>query len=334
MPVRMECAPAFDYARAAHTTNLVPDNSIQQSLSGASPASAGPKQSAQLKALFSSADAGLRLDLRYVAEATSDAAAFGVPPPVVELNRLDLSGRGHKGPGVYAELNLVEGQAVTFVLRTPPTDEEAHLTPSEGLARETGIPLEQLIHSKTKLRAQDDPLLTPVRPSFLYSNFRYLSMMTSPRNCCEPSSSYAVPSNFLCYLSLYALQSTNDYWLAWIRKSSYKGSWKESVLRSALALKLLIFEPTGAVVASPTFSLPEYIGGTRNWDYRASWIRDASFTLYALLRLGFTYEANGKHLAFVPHAIQISIEANRVAYVEFILDRLKDKNPDGSLQIM
>jgi len=68
------------------------------------------------------------------------------------------------------------------------------------------------------------------------------------------------------------------------------------------------------VVASPTFSLPEFIGGTRNWDYRASWIRDASFTLYALIRLGFTHEAD--------------------AYMEFIYDRLKDKNPDGSLQIM
>ena len=60
-------------------------------------------------------------------------------------------------------------------------------------------------------------------------------------------------------------QETNRYWASWIRKSKYTGSWKEAVHRSALALKLLIYEPTGAIVASPTFSLPEYIGGTRNW---------------------------------------------------------------------
>lgn len=89
------------------------------------------------------------------------------------------------------------------------------------------------------------------------------------------------------------IQTTNQYWVNWIRRSTYTGSWKESVNRSALALKLLIYEPTGAVVASPTFSLPEFIGGGRNWDYRASWIRDSSFTLYALIRLGYTYEANG-----------------------------------------
>lgn len=89
-------------------------------------------------------------------------------------------------------------------------------------------------------------------------------------------------------------QSTNDFWNNWIRKSTYQGLWREAVHRSALALKLLIFEPTGAIVASPTFSLPEMIGGTRNWDYRASWIRDSSFTLYALIRLGFTDEANGQ----------------------------------------
>ncbi|KIM36509.1 glycoside hydrolase family 15 protein [Hebeloma cylindrosporum] len=110
------------------------------------------------------------------------------------------------------------------------------------------------------------------------------------------------------------LQTTNRYWYDWVSQNTYTGSWKESVLRSALALKLLVYEPTGAVVASPTFSLPEYIGGVRNWDYRASWIRDSSFTLYALIRLGFTEEAN--------------------SYLEFIFERLRNKNPDGSLQIM
>ena len=67
------------------------------------------------------------------------------------------------------------------------------------------------------------------------------------------------------HLLIVVLQETNSYWNSWIRRSTYNGSWKEAVNRSALALKLLIYEPTGAVVASPTFSLPEYIGGTRNW---------------------------------------------------------------------
>ena len=69
--------------------------------------------------------------------------------------------------------------------------------------------------------------------------------------------------------------------------------------------KMLVFEETGAIVAAPTFSLPEFIGGQRNWDYRFTWVRDTSFTLYALIRLGFTEEAN--------------------AFVEFILARLRDR---------
>jgi GH15 family glucan-1,4-alpha-glucosidase len=84
---------------------------------------------------------------------------------------------------------------------------------------------------------------------------------------------------------------TVEYWQRWLKKGTYAGRWRDQVYRSALALKLLTYEPTGAIVAAPTTSLPEGIGGVRNWDYRYTWIRDASFTLYALLRIGFTEEA-------------------------------------------
>ncbi|MEM6328276.1 MAG: glycoside hydrolase family 15 protein [Bacteroidota bacterium] len=89
----------------------------------------------------------------------------------------------------------------------------------------------------------------------------------------------------------YALfRGTTDFWRRWLRTCSYTGRWREPVRRSALVLKMLTFEPSGAIVAAPTTSLPEHIGGHRNWDYRYSWIRDAAFTLYGLLRIGFTAE--------------------------------------------
>ncbi len=88
-------------------------------------------------------------------------------------------------------------------------------------------------------------------------------------------------------------EETVAFWRRWIARSTYRGRWREIVQRSALVLKLLTFEPTGAIVAAPTCSLPERIGGVRNWDYRYSWLRDAAFTLYALLRIGFTEEAAG-----------------------------------------
>ena len=109
-------------------------------------------------------------------------------------------------------------------------------------------------------------------------------------------------------------KQTVDYWRRWISKCTYKGRWREMLHRSALALKLLTFEPTGAIVAAPTCSLPEGIGGERNWDYRYTWIRDAAFTLYGLLRIGFTDEA--------------------ARFMDWLERSSHDLNPDGSLQIM
>ncbi|HEV8224378.1 MAG TPA: glycoside hydrolase family 15 protein, partial [Rubrobacteraceae bacterium] len=107
---------------------------------------------------------------------------------------------------------------------------------------------------------------------------------------------------------------TVEYWRRWLSKSTYTGRWREMVHRSALTLKLLTYEPTGAIVAAPTTSLPEGIGGERNWDYRYTWIRDAAFTLYGLLRIGFTEEA--------------------ARFMGWLEDRCYKPKPDGLLQLM
>jgi GH15 family glucan-1,4-alpha-glucosidase len=86
-------------------------------------------------------------------------------------------------------------------------------------------------------------------------------------------------------------QATVKYWQKWLSACTYQGRWREQVQRSALALKLLTFEPTGAIVAAPTAGLPEVVGGSRNWDYRYTWLRDAAFTIYGFLRIGFRAEA-------------------------------------------
>ncbi len=84
---------------------------------------------------------------------------------------------------------------------------------------------------------------------------------------------------------------TERFWRGWLHRSTYQGRWRERVARSAMTLKLMTYAPTGAVVAAPTTGLPEQAGGERNWDYRYTWIRDGSFSIYALLGLGYVEEA-------------------------------------------
>ncbi len=87
------------------------------------------------------------------------------------------------------------------------------------------------------------------------------------------------------------LAATEQWWKKWSDACSYRGHWREQVLRSLITLKALMYEPTGGIVAAPTTSLPEQLGGSRNWDYRFCWLRDATFTLYALLVGGYHDEA-------------------------------------------
>ncbi|POX49283.1 glycoside hydrolase family 15 protein [Streptomyces sp. Ru72] len=110
--------------------------------------------------------------------------------------------------------------------------------------------------------------------------------------------------------------ATVEYWRRWLHQSRYRGRWREMVHRSALTLKLLTYAPTGAILAAPTTSLPERLGGERNWDYRYVWVRDAAFCVYAMLRLGFADEAE--------------------AFMKFVNRHITpgDGGPSGPLQIM
>jgi GH15 family glucan-1,4-alpha-glucosidase len=111
-----------------------------------------------------------------------------------------------------------------------------------------------------------------------------------------------------------AFKQTLNFWHQWVGRSKYQGRWREMVNRSAMTLKLLTSATHGSMVAAPTFGLPEDIGGVRNWDYRYTWIRDASFTVYGLMRLGYTGEAG--------------------AFMRWIEARCGELQPDGALQLM
>ena len=116
------------------------------------------------------------------------------------------------------------------------------------------------------------------------------------------------------------LAATVAFWRNWLSASRYRGRWREVVHRSALTLKLLTYAPTGAIVAAPTTSLPEQIGGERNWDYRYVWVRDAAFCVYALLRLGFTSEADAFAQFIFSHATASQLSADGPLQVMYGID--------------
>jgi GH15 family glucan-1,4-alpha-glucosidase len=122
---------------------------------------------------------------------------------------------------------------------------------------------------------------------------------------------------------LHLFEQTRDFWRHWIGRSRYTGRWREMIERAAITLKLMTYAPSGALVAAPTAGLPEQIGGERNWDYRFTWVRDASFSVYALLGLGYTDEARA-FLRWLNDRVQEAAERSSQLQIMYQIDGSAD----------
>lgn len=228
---------------------------------------------------------------------------------VTDYMPLGMPSAGHGSHDLVRRVRVVRG-TMTFRLSCRPAfnyARDAHQTevgesgasfvsPSLNLGLATGVPLK------------------PDSAGGVVSEFRLAEGETAVFILRETTADEGCGPSLSDEEELALFNETVAYWQKWLAQCTYKGRWREMVNRSALVLKLLTFEPTGAIVAAPTCGLPESLGGARNWDYRYTWIRDAAFTLYALLRIGFTKEAE--------------------KFMGWLEARCRELGPDGTLRVM
>ncbi|HXS37898.1 MAG TPA: glycoside hydrolase family 15 protein [Flavipsychrobacter sp.] len=204
------------------------------------------------------------------------------------IDYMPVSEREHKC-AVIRKITTVRGK-ITYNMQCCPRFNYA-LAQHTAIAEEGGILFEANDENKTKARLlstvaieikNNDGSASFTLEEGQTAYFVFESMMNEEQR----------PSSLEDYVSD-TYKDTSNFWQGWIEQSTYTGRWREIVNRSLITLKLLTSYKYGSVIAAPTFSLPETIGGERNWDYRYTWIRDAAFTMYVFLRLGFIHEAGG-----------------------------------------
>ncbi|KAJ1926070.1 hypothetical protein IWQ60_004115 [Tieghemiomyces parasiticus] len=278
---KVECFPAFNYALDEHITELSPVGHHNSDYEGKSAYTEGII--APVKATHAFSGSGAE-EMGYRSVVIQDRVVFRSASLTMDLRCVAISKEG-------------EVPTVTWDIEDRP--ETGHKGP--GVTCEITLDEGQEVYFILR------------EPPYTHSQCQRVNDPKFHFGVDMPAFSVKDPT-LTAGLMIFLFSETFRYWAKWIGQSTYKGRWRESVNRSALTLKLLTYEPTGAVVAAVTFSLPEEIGGTRNWDYRFTWVRDSAFTLYALMRLGMTEEAH--------------------AYMNFLTKLFSERNADGSLQIM
>ncbi len=252
---------------------------------------------------------GVRRRQLYISDTNVLLTRFLSPQGVAEISDFMAIGGSH--PQQLVRRIKAVRNAIPFRMRCAPRFDYARATcvvRSEAgtivfvAAGQQGTALR--LHSSVKLRIENDAAVCEFELAVGQSAFFVLEDAAAGANG-EAVDSRHVTSAF---------KSTSDFWRRWVKRSSYRGRWRDMVNRSALVLKLLTSDEHGSIVAAPTFGLPEEIGGVRNWDYRFTWMRDAAFTVYAFLRLGYTAEA--------------------AAFMRWLRERASHSHSDGTLQLM